>query len=303
MDETTNTSVEQQTADQPDAFLEGWNSSEGPGAAADQQRGGQEEAPAAEAATAAERGAEGGGKGPEAEPETTGGQEGAETEAEARQAEETQPVQWTVKHMGEERVIAPRDITPELLQKGMDYDRIREKYDEAKPVVAMFSEFARKAGMSVADYAKHIRAEAKKASGMSAEEATRAVELEDREAAVSAKEAQQQEDTGARERGEARVKADLAEFAQAFPQIYEQAKSDPKAIPQGVWDDVKKGMSLTAAYSRFAVAKANELVKAAQEAGAAAETNLRNAERSTGSLKSAGKDVKSNDPFLEGFGA
>lgn len=280
-------------ADQQDAFLSGWE---------EPDRGAEEPKTQTAPEPAPEQGAETAETTP-AEVETTT-EEPKSEEQESGEAPDGGPktaASWTVKHMGREMTMSETDITPELLQKGLDYDRVREKYDEAKPVIAMFSEFAQRAGMSTADYVKYIRSEAKKAGGMSAEEAKRAVDLEDREAAVAAKEQEQQEETDARARSEARVKADLSEFERAFPQIYEQAKRDPAAIPQSVWDDVNKGMSLTAAYSRFAVAQANEMVKAAQDGAAAAETNLRNAVRSTGSLKSAGMDTKSSDPFLDGF--
>lgn len=74
-----------------------------------------------------------------------------------------------------------------LAQKGLDYDRLREKYDEFKPVMDMFSQFANRSGMNTRDYISYIRQEAKKSEGMSSEEAKRAVELEDREATVAGK--------------------------------------------------------------------------------------------------------------------
>ena len=61
--------------------------------------------------------------------------------------------------------------------------------DRFKPVMDMFSQFANRSGMNTRDYISYIRQEAKKSEGMSSEEAKRAVELEDREATVAAKEA------------------------------------------------------------------------------------------------------------------
>ena len=205
--------------------------------------------------------------------------------------------------MGETRNFGVDDITPELLQKGLDYDRIRSKYDEAKPVVEMFSEFARRAGMSLGDFAKHIRTQAKQAGGMSEDEAKRTVELEDREAAVAAQEAQRQEATNAKTAKTARIQADLAEFEKAFPDVYKQAKSDPKAIPESVWKDVNGGLSLTAAYARYTVNAAKAAAQEAQQRAAAAEQTQKNAARSTGSMKSAGNDAKNTDAFLAAFGS
>lgn len=299
MDEEKIPTGEQQTENQPDAFLTGWD--EGAPEQEAENQATDVEAKADEGHTPEGDGSTGSDKGQgRAENAAVGGEGKNTSDPETGPEQEKQPT-WAVKHMGEEKVMGTGDITPELLQKGLDYDRIREKYDEAKPVMAMFTEFARQAGMSVADYAKFIRAEAKKAGGMSEADAKRAVDLEDREAAISEKEAAAQEESSAKEQGEARVQADLAEFAKAFPDIFEQAKSDPKVIPQSVWADIHQGLSLTAAYSRYAVAKAQEEAKSAREGAAADSENRRNAERSAGSMQSAGKDKKTSDPFLDGF--
>lgn len=292
----------EQTADQQDAFMLGFGADDSPETepAADQQSG-QVEA-AAQTESSETTGQEAGGAGGDdtaAATETTETGTGDET---AQQQEQNAPATtWTIKHMGEERTLSASDITPELLQKGMDYDRIRGKYDEAKPVLEMFSEFAKNAGMSVTDYAKHIRTEAKKAGGMSEAEAKRAVELEEREAAVAVKEAQQQETADAKAAGDAKIKADLAEFEKAFPDVYRQAKTDPKAIPESVWNDVKGGLSLTAAYARHVVSAAQAAEKAAKERADAVVQTTKNAARSTGSMKSAGSDAKNTDAFLMGF--
>ena len=293
MEENTNLTAEQ-TADQQEAFLDGWEDEPTEAEeAADQQTERAEEPDVTEGeSTEAEDGEQAEGAQAETESETTdsGSEEGGE-----QPKQQTAAPTWTVKHMDETRTLGVGDVTPELLQKGLDYDRIRGKYDEAKPVMEMFSQFAAQAGMSVSDYARSIRREAKKAGGMSEAEAWRAVELEDREANLFAREAERQAQAQARQAGEARVREDLAQFAKAFPEVYEQAKSDPKRIPEGVWQDIDRGLSLTAAYSRYAVAKASQWA-------ASAAQNRKNALRSTGSLRSAGNDAGSADPFLEGFG-
>ena len=303
MDENTSLSMEQQSADQQDAFLEGWGDetpeAEEPADQQDQQPG-EQRSWADGADSAANRDGHADGAGETAQSETK--DEGVEN-GDDQQEERKAPQTWNVKHMGQERTLGVADVTPELLQKGLDYDRIRGKYDEAKPVMEMFTQFAAKAGMSVPEYVKLIRQEAKRAGGMSEAEAQRAVELEDREAAVSAKEAEAKAQEAAKKDGEDRVKNDLAQFAQAFPEVYEQAKSDKKAIPDSVWKDVNAGMPLTAAYARYAVAKANEEARAASQSAEAEAQNRKNALRSTGSMRSAGSDTRSSDPFLDGFGS
>lgn len=302
MDEITTMTTEQ-TADQSNSFLEGWGDdpSEAEQTADQQTEQAEEQAQnvaEGESSEVAES-AEADGQEAETESDTKGAAAGEES---GQHAQQDAAPEWTVKHMDQTRTMGVKDITPELLQKGMDYDRIRTKYDEAKPVMEMFTQFAAQAGMSISDYVKFIRTETKKASGMSEADAKKTVELEDREAAVSAKEAQQQAAAKENEDSKARIQADLAEFAKAFPTVYEQAKSDPKAIPDSVWNDVNTGLSLTAAYARHAVAQAEQATKAAADREAAAAKNQTNASRATGSMKSAGSDTRSKASFLEGFG-
>lgn len=299
MDENTTMTTEgmEQTSD---AFLEGWGDEAETGTVADQHEteGAETEQTAeqSEPAEEAEQSAEGDGettRAPAAE------QEGASQAQQAEQADV--PKTWTLRHLDDQRVVGEQEMVA-LAQKGLDYDRIREKYDEAKPVMELFGRFARQNNMTIQDYTAHLRTQAMKASGMSEAEAKRAVELEDREAAVAAKEAAEAEKQAASQRkadADARRNADIKEFQMAFP----EAAKDPKSIPQEVWADVRKGMSLVTAYSKYQVAQANAKAEEAQRTAAAAQQNRKNAERSAGSMKSAGADSKSKDPFLEGFGA
>lgn len=277
----------EQSADQQDAFLEGWGEPE-TAEDADQQTdtaGGTAEpetSGAAEGESAAEDEA--------AEPETNGEQAAA---AEAKPANDTA---WSVKVLGQQRTVRAEEITPELLQKGFDYDRIRGKYDEAKPVIELMTASAKQAGMELPAYIAKIRQETKRAGGMSEEEAKRAVELEDREAAVAALEEQKREGQLQEQAAKERMKRDLSDFEAAFPDAYKQAKSDPDSIPQSVWDAVNAGKSLTAAWAEYAVQQANKRADTTA-------LNGQNAARSTGSMKSAGSDKKTTDAFLVGWGS
>ena len=216
---------------------------------------------------------------------------------------EAAPKTWDLRHLDETKTVDEQGMIA-LAQKGLDYDRIRGKYEESKPVMELFHQFAKQAGMSVPDYVSYIRTQAKKASGMSDEDARRAVELEDREAAVSAKEEAQAE-RAEREKAAGQTaeqaaekrRADIAEFQKTFP----DAAKEPGSIPPSVWADVKNGLSLTAAYAKYAVNQARAQAKSAERKSAATEQNQKNAARSAGSMRSAGNDVKTNDPFLEGW--
>lgn len=310
MDENT-VNTNQEAPETTDNFLEGFDESEGsaqeqPGETAPER---QNEAQAkndqqeSADAPAGEQGTEGGTEG--AQPETTGGNadgENTQQQTEAQPAADT-PKLWTLRHLDEVRQVGEADMVV-LAQKGLDYDRIRGKYDESKPVMELFGQFARQANMSIPDYVSYLRTQAKQANGMSEAEAKRAVALEDREAAVSAREAEEAQRRNAatqaaqaRANMDARRSADIAEFQKLFP----DAAKDPKTIPQEVWASVRSGMTLVSAYSKYAVDKANADRQAAEQRAAAAAQNQRNTARATGSMQSAGENTGSRDPFLEGW--
>lgn len=286
--------VETDAQDRGDAFLDGWEETPAVTEAADQPDAEiQDKEPPAESGEA------------EGEEEKAGAEEadraGDDPAENAEVQEAVQEQRWEVNHLGERKTMRPQDITPELLQKGLDYDRIRGQYDGAKPVMSLMSNLAQRSGVSVEEYVRAVRTEAKRASGMGEDEARRAVDLEDREAAVYAKEAEEKAAADRREAGDAARERDIAEFAKAFPEIYAKAKSDPNALPDSVWEAVGGGASLTAAYAQYAVGEAAKAAAEAQARARAAEQNHKNTARSTGSMKSAGSDAKNKDAFLEGW--
>ena len=241
-------------------------------------------------------------------------EDGTEPPVEEEQAAQTQqteaetvdarPQTWELRHMGEVRQANEAEMVA-LAQKGLDYDRVRSQYDEFKPVMEMVNRFANQQGLNTKDYISMLRAQAKQAEGLSEADARRSVELEDREAVVAAAEAErqaQQDAMAQAQRAEAeaasRRQADIQEFQQTFP----EAAKDPNSIPPQVWADVRNGSSLVAAYARYAVQQARQDAADAKRETASVQQNQRNAERSTGSMRSAGDGLKSKDPFLEGWG-
>lgn len=240
------------------------------------------------------------------------GEESAESTEPSVEAEETAPSvkSWDIKFMGEERTVTADEIDATFVQKGMNYDNLHERYDKlkgdydiAKPAIDIINDLAKESGMTVAEYSNFLRVERKKATGMTEAEAKRAIDLENREAAVSAKETEQKEAESAKESNDAKIRADLKNFEETFPEVYKQAKDNRNAIPESVWKDVnEKKMTLTAAYTKYALEQAESRAKAAEEKATASIQNSKNASRSTGSMKSIGNDTKNKDPFLDAFG-
>ncbi|MET0017136.1 hypothetical protein [Oscillibacter sp.] len=302
MENENNTPAEESTPTS-DAFLDGWGAdgaenSETPEAESPESN--TEEHPESETQEPTQE-ADADKPDASAAPETPPAEK---TEEPAAPAPET-PKTWTLRHLGEEKAVNEQEITT-LAQKGLDYDRVREKYDAAKPVMEMFSQMAKQSNMTVEQYVAFVRTEAKKSSGMSEDEAKRAVDLEDRESAVMAKEAEEAEKKTAAQQAaqtessaEERRNADIAEFQKTFP----DAAKDANAIPQEVWDAVKQGQRLAVAYALWREKQALTEAQRVKQESAAKDQNTKNAGRSTGSMKTAGAESKASDPFLDGFGS
>lgn len=305
MENVENMSVqEEQNADQQDAFLDGWGDEQTAQDAPETSETAEGE-DAAEEVTETASEAEGAQSAPDGGAAETAAEAGAEAQTETTEQKADAPEKtWTLRHMDETKNVGEAEMVT-LAQKGMDYDRIRAKYDESKPAMEILSIFAKQKGVSVADYVSFLRTEAKKADGLSEAEARRSIELEDREAAVTAREAEQAAERQAAEQANAaanaaaqRRKADIDEFAREYPDV----ARNPDAIPKEVWDAVAAGSSLTVAYAKYTAKQAREEAERTRSAAQAAQQNVKNAARSTGSMQSAGQNAGGRDPFLEGWG-
>lgn len=305
MENVENMSVqEEQTADQQDAFLDGWGDEQTAQDAPETSETAEGE-DTAEEETEPVSETEGAQSAPDGGAAETAAEAGAEAQTETTEQKADAPEKtWTLRHMDETKNVGEAEMVT-LAQKGMDYDRIRAKYDESKPAMEILSIFAKQKGVSVADYVSFLRTEAKKADGLSEAEARRSIELEDREAAVTAREAEQAAERQAAEQANAaanaaaqRRKADIDEFAREYPDV----ARNPDAIPKEVWDAVAAGSSLTVAYAKYTAKQAREEAERTRSAAQAAQQNVKNAARSTGSMQSAGQNAGGRDPFLEGWG-
>lgn len=305
MENVENMSVqEEQSADQQDAFLDGWGDEQTAQDAPETSETAEGEDTTEEVTETASE-TEGAQSAPDGGAAETAAETGAEAQTETTEQKADAPEKtWTLRHMDETKNVGEAEMVT-LAQKGMDYDRIRAKYDESKPAMEILSIFAKQKGVSVADYVSFLRTEAKKADGLSEAEARRSIELEDREAAVTAREAEQAAERQAAEQANAaanaaaqRRKADIDEFAREYPDV----ARNPDAIPKEVWDAVAAGSSLTVAYAKYTAKQAREEAERTRSAAQAAQQNVKNAARSTGSMQSAGQNAGGRDPFLEGWG-
>ena len=233
----------------------------------------------------------------EKEPAQQGAEEKQVNTQESAPNQEQKNDTLQIEYMHQKREIS-REEAVQLAQKGMDYDRIREKWDDAKETVAFIDEQAKAAGMDRKAFINYLRTEAKKSQGMSEEEAQRAVELENREAAVQLREAEEQQrvaDEQAQQNAvdaeKERRDADFRRFAAKYPDL--KVESITEAIPD-VWERVGKGESLVEIWQEHEINR----LKTEQ---AAEEQNAKNAGRSTGSMASSGGEHQKKDPWDEGW--
>lgn len=214
--------------------------------------------------------------------DTADNAEGKPTE---EKTEPETPQMLHVKYMDEEKDISLNEAKT-LAQKGMDYDRVRTKYDESKPIVEVITNLARKSNMTVADFTARLRLEAKKAEGFSEEDAARELSYEDRETAINQRESKVSAKNDAQVKQD-KVRNEIQNFVTEHPDV------KANEIPQEVWNEVKAGKSLSSAYLKWENGQLAAKVKAL-------ETNKANTGKGTGSMKSAGKETQ-KDPFSQGW--
>jgi hypothetical protein len=215
--------------------------------------------------------------------------------------------QFTLKYLGEE-VTKTKDEVIALAQKGMDYERVHSKYEELKPLkdelatlkaerekdeddLSFLDELAKEQRVTRSELIDRARAsiiaerEGKDVAvvlekvKLDREKRAIAKEKAAMEAAKTAKNAEADAETKAK----AKRDADVKEFVEAYPTV------DPKTIPKEVWDDVKQGKSLLAAYVKHENAKLKAELDAEKAKLEAEKKNAENKSKSTGSRATVGK--------------
>lgn len=215
----------------------------------------------------------------------------AETETEPEKAE-AKTDQFELKHLDETRTVS-RDEVITLAQKGMDYDRIRTKYEDLKAGEAQrnahenfLKELAESAGQSVDDMIDAARARilvskaAAEGKTISEEDALSQIKRE-REKQAPEEKPEQPEKPSAEENKEAERQQSFLRFSKEFPDV------KAEEIPAEVWKDFADGKGdLADLFAR----QENKRLKAEL---AAMKQNEENRKKSTGSRATAGSAKKS----------
>ena len=224
----------------------------------------------------------------------------AETEIEPEKAK-AETDQFELKHLDETRTVSREEVIT-LAQKGMDYDRIRTKYDELKAGEAQRSaheaflkELADSAGQSVEDVIDTARARmlANKATAegktLSEEDALEQIKQEKAKQAPAEKPESTEEKSTEKDRDAERQQSFLR-FSREFPEV------KAEEIPAEVWKDFAEGKGdLADLFAR----QENKRLKAEL---AAMKQNEENRKKSTGSRATAGSAKKSafDDAWYDG---
>lgn len=244
---------------------------------------------------------------------------GAEqTEETKTQEDKTETDQFVLKHLGEEKSVS-RDEVITLAQKGMDYDRIHGKYDDVvaenatlkeqmadyentKEQLNFFGEIAKQNGITLDDLiVQTLAAQAAAKNGTSIDAELPAAKLNlERKAFEIEKSKWEKDNTAAQsaesaeEKRQAEIRADLARFAEEFP---DAAKDIEHKVPQEVWDAVQAGnTTLTAEYRKYANKQKDAEIENLKSQIEQNKQNEKNKQRSTGS-QSTGSVAPTGDAW------
>ena len=215
-----------------------------------------------------------------------------DTEDEEEKPVEEQDDGLTVKYNGKETKVAKKDI-PTYVQKGMNYDHVMSELDSMRQgnMYKVLKKAADKEGMSVEQYAKYVL-DKEDADTLSAAEAevrrenpnlpsNIIKELAEARAAKKANNAKAEQESAA-------DKA-WADALKEYPDITRDS------VPQSVLEAVAAGKSPLLALKDYEISQ----LKEAKQKTAVEERNLKNKEKSTGSLN--GRRSDGEDQFLQGL--
>jgi len=240
------------------------------------------EAPDAEEGTETE--------GENAESESTEADVSADNATENKEEEGHQL--YTLKDKGGEKQYRIDDVLS-LAQKGMDYDGLRQDRDRLREDHNFLKELAESSNMTVEElkdstraliYRDKMAAEGKEVSEV---EALRHVQRE----RTTAKETAAENEKAAAEQ---KRKDMISNFVKEFPNV------NAVDIPNSVWDEAHGTGDLAGAYRKYTSSQKDTEIAELKAKLQKLETNIKNKERSTGSMKSAGS-VTPKDDFDSGW--
>ena len=202
---------------------------------------------------------------------------------------------FTLNYLGAEKVVS-KDEAVTLAQKGMDYDRIRQKHEDtlselttAKDKLSFFEQMASSQGKTLDQLIDSVMAEQLATrEGIDPAVALGRVQIERERKQLEAEKAKLAKGADEQALAEKKRQDDITAFQKEYPDVFAKLATDKNAIPAAVWEDVNKGESLVAAYAKYERAQLKaELEKAKAEAEQIKQKQI-NKSRSTGSQTTKG---------------
>lgn len=249
--------------------------------------------------------------------EDTQKQDQSTPEGDAEQGSETQEEtpgeQYTLKVNKEEKTVT-RDEMVQLAQKGLDYDRVKEKLEshqarlseleqqeaERAGIMEMLQDIAAGANLSVSDLLTQFRINRYKQEGLTEDAAKERVAREDAEKKLKAYEQAQNKRQELEQSSQTRAKREIAEFQRKYPDV-----SLSKEVLDQLSADIvgDKSMTLTEAYQKWQNAEKDKEIRELQEKLAAEQQNKKNRSTSPGSQSDSGsrKNRSGYDDFMAAF--
>lgn len=216
------------------------------------------------------------------------------TEGESTPAEPTEPF-LKIKYNKEEVPLTQEEVIA-LSQKGMNYDKLQERYNQAinNPNLMYLNELANKNGMEVDELVGYWRKQEEEAALNELIQNNIPEEMA-QEILENRKFRQQMEQERKAKEIEASREQDWKRQQDEFMEIYPDV--NPKDIPQDVWDMWRNGTELKFAYMQH---QNQELIKE----NAILKQNDKNSKASPikiGVTANGSNDVEKEDAFLIGF--
>jgi hypothetical protein len=221
---------------------------------------------------------------------------------ETEQTEEEQQLtpeqlRFKVKYNHEEQELGYDEAVP-LIQKGMNYDKIQQQFDELRndPRLSFVEELAQEQGMDVNEFVESVRI-AREEQKLNELIQQNIPEEYAREILESKKFREEQKAEKQRQQEEQKKNAEFGEFFE----YYKQANGkdfDPQneQIPQEVWDLNQQGVPMKFAYMQHHNRQLQAQLKTYKQ-------NEENAKRApiSGTTNYGSHETTSEDEFLRGF--
>lgn len=176
---------------------------------------------------------------------------------EQQETEGDKPEEFTLKHLSETKTVN-RDEVISLAQRGLDYDRVKEKLTAANEQLdalkgadeklAFFKELADSQGKTLDQFIEATAAAVlSQNKNIPFDDALKEIQFEFEKKRFAKEKTDWEKKQSDRQSADDSRNADIDAFMRQYP----EAAKDPQSIPKEVWEDVEKNGSLVAAYGRY----------------------------------------------------